>query len=302
MMTKEVDMSNNPRTVQCTECYATGKRTFPPSREWPEYAAGWGSGIINICTTFPVNKTMFRQQLHGISAWKAVSQLRAEGLLNLYRGILPPLLQKSASTALMFGSFEQYKRLLTERDIPNTSSMVLAAFFAGCTEAALTPFERVQTLMLDQKYEGKFRNTPHAFSSLRQYGVREYYRGLSAILMRNGPSNIIFFGCRDHLRESLPESFDRIGFLADFLSGACLGAFISTVFYPLNTTKTHMQKTLGGEFQSFRCVFSQLLKERGPRGMFKGVHVNYTRSFMSWGIINMSYSYLLGVLKGPTVL
>merc|ERR1712098_500441 len=109
-------------------------------------------------------------------------------------------------------------------------------------------------------------------------------------------------GCRDHLRDSLPQSMDRIGFLADFLSGACLGAFISTVFYPLNTTKTHMQKTLGGDFQSFKFVFSQLLKERGARGMFKGVHVNYTRSFMSWGIINMSYSYLLGVLKGPTVL
>ena len=64
---------------------------------------------------------------------------------------------------------------------------------------------------------------------------------LSAILMRNGPSNIIFFGCRDQLRTSLPESFDKFGLLADFLSGACLGAFISTIFYPINTTKTHMQ-------------------------------------------------------------
>jgi len=306
MMTKDVVMSSNPSTVQCTECYSasTGQRTFPPAptKEWREYVAGWGSGIVNICITFPINKTMFRQQLHGISAWEAFSQLKAEGFLHLYRGILPPLLQKSASTALMFGSFEQYKRLLTENQVSNTSSMVMAAFFAGCTEAALTPFERVQTLMLDHKYEGRFRNTPHAFSSLRQYGVREYYRGLSAILMRNGPSNIIFFGCRDKLRTSLPESFDKFGLLADFLSGACLGAFISTIFYPINTTKTHMQKTLGGEFQSFRFVFSQLVKERGAGGMFRGVHVNYTRSFMSWGIINMSYSYLLELLKGPRVL
>lgn len=29
---------------------------------------------------------------------------------------------------------------------------VLAAMLAGCTEALLTPFERVQTLMLDDKY------------------------------------------------------------------------------------------------------------------------------------------------------
>ena len=117
--------------------------------------------------------------------------------------------------------------------------------------------------------------------------------------MRNGPSNIIFFSFRDHLRDSLPESMDRLGLLADFVSGACLGAFISTLFYPVNTTKTHMQKTLGGEFQSFLSVFCHLLKERGAWGMFREVHVNYTRSFMSWGIINMSYSVWLHLLRAP---
>ena len=52
-----------------------------PAREWREYVAGWGSGIVNITLTFPVNKMMFRQQLHGISAWDSAGQLRAEGLV-----------------------------------------------------------------------------------------------------------------------------------------------------------------------------------------------------------------------------
>lgn len=285
----------------CSECYNVPPKrdsVFSDKMEWREYLAGWGSGVINITLTFPVNKTMFRQQLHGITAMDALSQLKNEGLLNLYRGILPPLLQKSANTGLMFGSYEQYRRLLLEQSFSPVSSLTTAAFFAGCTEATLSPFERVQTLMLDQKYEGKFRNTPHAVSVLwSAYGFREYYRGLSAILLRNGPSNIIFFGVREPLRESLPSHLDRLSLLADFLSGACLGAFISTVMYPINTTKTHMQKVLGGEFLSFRRVFLQLLKERGPRGMFRGVHINYTRSFMSWGIINMSYSILMDMLR-----
>merc|ERR1712130_858845 len=153
----------------------------PAQAEWREYVAGWGSGIVNICVTFPVNKTMFRQQLHGISALSAFKQLRSEGLLNLYRGILPPLLQKSASTALMFGSYEQYRRLLLDQGINSNTSLVTAAFLAGCTEALLTPFERIQTLMLDQKYSGQFRNTPHAFQSVySSLGVREYYRGRTA--------------------------------------------------------------------------------------------------------------------------
>lgn len=71
-------------------------------------------------------------------------------------------------------------------------------------------------------------------------------------MLRNGPSNIIFFGCRDPLRSALPESMERLGFLADFVSGACLGAFISTIFYPINTTKTHMQ--VGTEDNLFENV------------------------------------------------
>ena len=53
----------------------------------------------------------------------------------------------------MFGTFEQYKRMLRERQLSVTSSIVVAAFLAGCTEAILTPFERIQTLMLDHKYD-----------------------------------------------------------------------------------------------------------------------------------------------------
>ena len=31
------------------------------------YVAGWGSGIVNICVTFPVNKTMFRLKIYLMS-------------------------------------------------------------------------------------------------------------------------------------------------------------------------------------------------------------------------------------------
>ena len=78
----------------------------------------------------------------------------------------------------------------------------MSAFLAGCTEATLVPFERVQTLMQETQYHGKFKNTPAAFYQLyTQYGLREYYRGLSAVLMRNGPSNVIFFASREKVRK-----------------------------------------------------------------------------------------------------
>jgi hypothetical protein len=62
-----------------------------------------------------------------------------------------------------------------------------------------------------------------------------------------------------------------------------------------------MQKTLGGEFRSFGHVFLALYRERGVWGMFRGVHVNYTRSFISWGITNVSYEYLRTHLSKPSI-
>jgi hypothetical protein len=72
---------------------------------------------------------------------------------------------------------------------------------------------------------------------LNKYGLREHYRGLSAILLRNGPANVLFFGLRGPMLERLPfgES-DRAIMVKNFVSGGMLGAVISTVFFPVNGT------------------------------------------------------------------
>ena len=76
-----------------------------------------------------------------------------------------------------------------------------------------------------------------------------------------------------------------------------LPALLSTVFFPVNVTKTHMQLVVGGPFLQFRTVLKDLYRERGFRGMFRGVHVNYTRSFLSWGIVNVTYEKILQLLR-----
>ena len=181
--------------------------------------------------------------------------------------------------------------------VPSSSVKAVAALLSGCTEAAFAPFERVQVLMQDPKYYEMFKNTPTAFRQLYvQHGLREYYRGLSAVLIRNGPSNCIFFFSRENVKKMLPSEWtakDRwTSGLTDFFCGACTGALISTIFYPVNVTKTHMQLVIGGKHLSFWSVFKDLIRKRGLKGMFAGVHVNYTRSFLSWGIINYMYEFI----------
>lgn len=274
-----------------------------PPKDWnwqrPEFVCGWGAALVNISVTFPINKVMFRQQLYGISTARALRQIHKEGLTHIYRGFSAPLLQKTTSMSLMFGFYYEFQRDLHTM-FPHVWSPVnksVAALLAGTCEAILTPFERVQVLMQDRTYNQHYGNTFHAFKEIWQtQGFKEFYRGQTAILLRNGPSNVLFFLGRDYLYLAYPKvDTPSQNLLLDFISGACLGAFLSSLCYPLNVVKVRMQSKVGGEFVKLVPTFKMILKERdySVRKMFRGLHINYTRSFLSWGIVNATYEFLI---------
>ena len=263
-----------------------------------EYMCGAVASLVNVTLTFPINKVMFRQQIQGIRLHRAVHQVYKEGFLYLYRGLLPPMLQRTATVSLMFGTYAHYYDNLKKR-CPDMHHMIIhttAAVCAGCTEAIFAPFERVQVVLQIKDFHGNLRNSAHAFITISRLGVGEMYRGLSAILLRNGPSNALFLGLRQPLKQALPHSESMLGqTLSAFMSGAGLGACLSTVFFPLNVVKTKMQARIGGPFLTLGEALQETLGERGYRWrkLFRGVHINYTRSFMSWGLINAVYEYLI---------
>ncbi|XP_015436341.1 PREDICTED: solute carrier family 25 member 51 isoform X2 [Dufourea novaeangliae] len=136
------------------------------SNDFKEFVCGWGAAVINVSVTFPINKIIFRQILEDIPANTALKQISKEGIRLLYRGILPPLCQKTLSLSVMFSMYEGCKKrlyVLTNNDL---LVRILAAHFAGTAEAILMPLERVQTLLQDWRYHDKFKNTSHAFKYL----------------------------------------------------------------------------------------------------------------------------------------
>ncbi|KAJ8794491.1 hypothetical protein J1605_018944 [Eschrichtius robustus] len=268
--------------------------------EMRHYLCGCCAAFNNIAITFPIQKVLFRQQLYGIKTRDAVLQLRRDGFRNLYRGILPPLMQKTTTLALMFGLYEDLSCLLRKHiSTPEFATRSLAAVLAGTTEAIFTPLERVQTLLQDHKHHDKFTNTYQAFKALKCHGIREYYRGLVPVLFRNGFSNVLFFGLRGPIKEHLPTATTHSAHLVnDFICGGLLGAMLGILFFPVNVVKTRMQSQIGGEFQSFPKVFQKIWLERDRKltNLFRGAHLNYHRSLISWGIINATYEFLLKII------
>lgn len=169
-----------------------------------------------------------------------------------------------------------------------------AGVLSGICEALLCPMERVQVLLQTSKYHDQFKHTLNAFNQLRSYGYKEYYRGVSVVIVRNSLSNAIYFTLKTPLKQkvlslqkgsAMPnEAHERIG---DFVAGALLGASISTLFYPLGVVKNHMQAKVGVKYDSAIQVFREIWRERNRslRGLYLGVHLNFTRAMIGWGII-----------------
>jgi len=271
-----------------------------------EFVCGCGAAAVNIVTTFPLNKVIFRQQIYGIHASTALRQLHQEGVMLLYRGVLPPLVQKTSTLSIMFGMYDQFNRLLSWQcgRVPLRFRQGTSAILAGCVEAALTPFERVQTLLQDRCYHSHYRNMAHAVREIGQlHGVREFYRGLTPILLRNGPSNAVFFLMRYEMKQRMPPAKTKaVEFLENFICGGILGATISTVFFPTNVVKVRMQSRVGGKFESFFTAFLVIYNERNRSValMFRGAQFNCIRSLISWGVINASYELLKDLMYGDS--
>ena len=89
----------------------------------------------------------------------------------------------------------------------------------------------------------------------------------------------------------------RLTWRAD--AGALLGAFISTLFYPVNVVRTKMQTVPpGSPFLSIGLASRLVYRERGGSiaKIYYGVSMNCTRALLSWGIINVSYEVLRSLL------
>uniref|UniRef100_A0AAF5PKX6 Uncharacterized protein n=1 Tax=Wuchereria bancrofti TaxID=6293 RepID=A0AAF5PKX6_WUCBA len=66
-------------------------------QKYQNFVAGWSAGFVETLQLYPQTKVIFRQQLQGITAKGVFGQLRNEGCWMLYRGMLSPLIQRTAT-------------------------------------------------------------------------------------------------------------------------------------------------------------------------------------------------------------
>mmetsp|Transcript_9287 Transcript_9287/g.56544 ORF Transcript_9287/g.56544 Transcript_9287/m.56544 type:complete len:353 (+) Transcript_9287:52-1110(+) len=297
-------------------CDAEGKkqetRIRCTSRKVPQWTEDCASGVVASLATklvlqpFDTAKTVM-QAAEGAryrTLGDCVVRLaQAQGVGTLYRGLPAAIAASAPSSAVFFATYESLKRRLGATCAANT---LLAACGANLAASLL----RVPPEVVKQRVQtGLHRHALDALLSIaREDGVRGFYRGYGAQLMRDIPYAMAQFGTYEALKRRADGSSEpstsshvptkgrtrRTGrrALQALGRGACAGAVACVITTPMDVVKTRMMTARGKLVRGHGTWWStatHVWRESGPKGFMRGVTPRLLYKMPSSAIFLVAY-------------
>jgi solute carrier family 25 carnitine/acylcarnitine transporter 20/29 len=192
-------------------------------------------------------------------------------LRSLYRGVVPAVTGVGFEKALVFGTYENSKKILDKYNSNERINIVISGLISGLSASIIvTPVERIKIL----------RQTG-ANLSLQHFRPVALYQGLSATFTREVPGFGIYFSVYNHLKKShmdLDQTKEFLPISAAFVYGGISGATAWAGIYPQDVIKTRMQAQVSQDKIRFTQTVSQIYRDAGLRGFFRGFHLALFRA------------------------
>ncbi|KAJ1558763.1 hypothetical protein HK096_005132, partial [Nowakowskiella sp. JEL0078] len=212
--------------------------------------------------------------------------VKKKGFFGIYKGVDAVVIGASAKAAVRFLAFEQLKKAFSDGNGKlDGSKRVLAGFGAGVLEAviAVTPSETIKTKLIHDQNSAipKYRGLVHGTRSIIQSeGIRGIYRGMTAVIARQGANSAVRLTAFDFLKEFSANSFSTrnsdgkllpLPWYVNFFNGAIAGIVTVYTTMPLDVVKTKMQ-SLDASVKykhSLDCLWS-VARDEGVTALWKG--------------------------------
>ncbi|KAI8927043.1 mitochondrial carrier domain-containing protein [Entophlyctis helioformis] len=279
------------------------------------YNFGLGSvaGAIGATFVYPIDLVKTRMQNQRS---KVVGQLlynnsfdcfkkvvKNEGVLGLYRGLVPQLVGVAPEKAIKLTMNDLVRSHLKDK---NTGELplwaeILAGSSAGASQVLFTnPLEIVKIRLQVQGEVAKSGGAPRqsAVSIVRQLGVFGLYKGVGACLLRDIPFSGIYFPVYAHLKKDVfGEGHDgkKLSIVELLSAGALAGMPAAYLVTPADVIKTRLQVAARkGEstYSGITDAAVKIMREEGPRAFFKGGVARVFRSSPQFGATLASYEFL----------
>ncbi|CAK9209664.1 unnamed protein product [Sphagnum troendelagicum] len=201
--------------------------------------------------------------------------------------------------------------------MPNYVKQLIAGGVAGgLSKTAVAPLERVKILY--QIKHGNFQSMGvwrSLMCILKTEGPRGFYKGNGASVMRIVPYAALNFAAYEQYRHWILEGYPAAGTgpVVDLVAGSLAGGTAVLCTYPLDLARTRLAyqvKGLGNTlaqsavlpapYKGVADVCSRVIKERGIRGLYRGLCPTLYGILPYAGLKFFAYETLKSYLPGDT--
>lgn len=271
------------------------------------FAGGFG-GAVGVLMGQPFDFLKVRLQTLGGSRYAGAldclaQTLQTEGVVGMYRGVTPPVLNSFVLNAITFGAYNQGNRLLEPHVASGSGRMFLAGSYAGLLQVfALVPMDIVKCRMqMDRAFGGAQYAGPIdcARQIFRAEGVHGFTRGFAVSACRDSPTMGIYFLLYEKCVEVMPNVCAMGSTTTTLTAGGVTGTVTWALAYPFDTLKTHLQTlpaSAGSHERGMLTVAQRLVYEHGVSSLYRGLSTCLVRAFPVNAVTFLVYKRTLDLM------
>lgn len=238
-----------------------------------------------------------------------VKTLKQEGFRGLYAGTIPSLAANIAENSVLFLFYGQcltlVKKLVGKKDEKELS--ILNRAFAGSGAAVFSSFVLCPTELVKCRLQAQHQMNIMAGKTgaksgvvqvtmqiIREDGFLGLFRGMTSTLVREVPGYFFFFGGYELSRYFLtPEgkTVDDLGAVRLTFCGGIAGVSLWIAIFPADVIKSRIQILTQGsdKVPGFFETMFQIVRNEGPRALYKGLGPTLVRCFPACGALFVAY-------------
>ncbi|KAI7868081.1 mitochondrial carrier domain-containing protein [Spinellus fusiger] len=284
--------------------------------------------MVGKCVEYPFDTVKVRlqtQSMHRpdfLGPWHCIKMtVQQEGVRGLYKGMASPLVGAMVENATLFVGYRQIQKLFKDPGDPKPLSlpqyMASGAASGALASIVLTPVELVKCRLQVQQtatatsYKGPLDAIKRIFG---ERGLRGFYRGGMATLMREAGGGAFWFGTYEYCcclflakRQrtcNRPMTKDDLSPSELMLGGALAGMAYNASLYPVDVVKSTMQINTAYPVQPTFLQTAKDISVGGIRAFYRGCGITVLRSAPSNAVVFMTYELLSrhwGELQGKGV-
>lgn len=260
------------------------------------FVSGACGGFCLVFAAHPFDLIKVRMQTSApgkySSSWDALRFIiKHDGVRGMYRGVSPVLAVSPPILALNFWAYFMGQQLvhflstgksndavsqddltLVQIGLAGSLSSIPSSIFIGPAEQIKIRLQ-IQETKLNKARVGAFGM---AGKIMKEEGARALFRGTGLTLLRDVPTGFAYFVTYEGFKKYFRRDDDSISMGAVMFAGGMAGVINWTLAIPIDTIKSRIQS---GGSAGISQTIQILLKESGPKGLFRGLAPTLLRAF-----------------------